>query len=74
MLIQRRALLRGMFAMPAIVAVRSLMPIRGVVMPIYGDVPTITIYDGPFDQRMLEEELKMCVRYYTKDWIADARL
>lgn len=30
MIIQRRALLRGLFAAPAIVAVDSLMPLRGV--------------------------------------------
>ncbi len=32
-MIERRALLRGLFAMPAIVAVGSLMPIRGIIMP-----------------------------------------
>lgn len=32
-MIERRALLRGLFAMPAIVAVSSLMPIRGIIMP-----------------------------------------
>lgn len=32
-LIERRALLRGLFAMPAIVAASSLMPIRGVIVP-----------------------------------------
>ena len=32
-MIERRALLRGLFALPAIVAVGSLMPIRGIIMP-----------------------------------------
>ena len=32
MIIERRALLRGLFAAPAIVAVSSLMPLRGVLM------------------------------------------
>jgi len=34
MLIERRALLRGLFAMPAIVAIGSLMPIHGIVMSL----------------------------------------
>jgi len=33
-MIERRAFLRGLFAMPAVVAVGSLMPIRGIVMPV----------------------------------------
>lgn len=33
-LIHRRSLLRGLFAAPAVVAVSSLMPIRGIIMPI----------------------------------------
>lgn len=33
-IITRRTLLRGMFATPAIVAASSLMPLRGIVMPV----------------------------------------
>lgn len=32
-MLNRRLLLRGMFAMPAVVAASSLMPIRGIIMP-----------------------------------------
>jgi hypothetical protein len=39
-LIERRSFLRGLFAMPAVVAVTSLMPIRGLTMPVK---PTIII-------------------------------
>ena len=31
----RRSFLRGLFAAPAVVAVSSLMPIRGIVMPAF---------------------------------------
>jgi hypothetical protein len=33
-LIHRRSLLRGLFTAPAVVAASSLMPLRGVIMPI----------------------------------------
>jgi hypothetical protein len=37
--IERRALLRGLFAMPAVVAVESLMPIRGIISPVDYNIP-----------------------------------
>jgi hypothetical protein len=44
-IITRRSLLRGLFAMPAIVAADRLMPIRGLILPdvelVMPDVQTI---------------------------------
>lgn len=40
-IVTRRSLLRGLFAAPAIVAVASLMPIRGIIMPTYTHGHTI---------------------------------
>jgi hypothetical protein len=34
-MLNRRLLLRGMFAMPAVVAASSLMPIRSVIVPTF---------------------------------------
>jgi hypothetical protein len=39
-MITRRLILRGLIAAPSVVAFSSLMPIRGIVMPIQG---TMTI-------------------------------
>lgn len=43
----RRSLLRGLVAAPAIVAIDSLMPIRGIIMPVRKMLTEdITVYVG----------------------------
>jgi hypothetical protein len=37
-LISRRLVLRGLIAAPSVVAFSSLMPIRGIIMPIQGSM------------------------------------
>ena len=36
-MITRRSIMRGLFAAPAVVAASSLMPLRGLVMPVSHD-------------------------------------
>jgi hypothetical protein len=62
-MIERRALLRGLFALPAIVAVGSLMPIRGIVMPVN--------YKGNVD--LLIRGLVDDGIWKKMDWIVDCR-
>jgi hypothetical protein len=46
-MLHRRSLLRGLFAAPAVVAVSSLMPIRGIVMDTL-ILPHIPLQGSPF--------------------------
>ena len=49
MILSRRHFLRGLFAAPAVVAAASLMPIRGIVMPVEGWVPITSKMPGDVD-------------------------
>jgi hypothetical protein len=62
-MIERRALLRGLFAMPAIVAIDSLMPIRGIVMPVRYNADVDLLIRGLIDDGIWQK----------MDWLWDCR-
>lgn len=62
-IISRRSILRGLFSAPAIVAVSSLMPIRGLVMPrALTDSEIVAMLDNRLDQGEYSDDAAF-VRY-----------
>lgn len=58
-MLDRRSLLRGLVAAPAVVAIGSLMPIRGVIMTVRGALAFEVIVrpDGGFHTEWLKKQV-----------------
>jgi hypothetical protein len=64
-MLHRRSLLRGLFAAPAVVAVSSLMPIRGIVMDTL-ILPYIPLQGNPF---ALSDDLSRLYIWNGDKWV-----
>ena len=76
MLIDRRSLLRGLFAAPAVVAAASLMPLRGLIMPVRWSDDEITFGHtwNLRDDRVIEKLTKYFDGRYHEQYLVDGSI